>query len=61
MALYCKGMTTRDIQATVKELYGVEVSHTLVSEVVKKRAKIGQKKGKKRRKGYHREKLTSSY
>jgi transposase-like protein len=26
-------MTTRDIQATVKELYGVEVSHTLVSEV----------------------------
>jgi putative transposase len=33
MALYSKGMTTRDIQATVKELYGVEVSHTLVSEV----------------------------
>jgi transposase-like protein len=31
--LYSKGMTTRDIQATVKELYGVEVSHTLVSEV----------------------------
>jgi transposase-like protein len=33
MALYSKGMTTRDIQATVKELYGVEVSHSLVSEV----------------------------
>jgi transposase-like protein len=33
MALYSKGMTTRDIQETVKELYGVEVSHTLVSEV----------------------------
>jgi len=33
MALYSKGMTTRDIQSTVKELYGVEVSHTLVSEV----------------------------
>jgi transposase-like protein len=31
MALYSKGMTTRDIQETVKELYGVEVSHTLVS------------------------------
>ena len=33
MALYSKGMTTRDIQSTVKELYGVEVSHSLVSEV----------------------------
>jgi transposase-like protein len=33
MALYSKGMTTRDIQATVKELYGVDVSHSLVSEV----------------------------
>jgi transposase-like protein len=33
MALYSKGMTTRDIQATVKELYGVEVSHTLISGV----------------------------
>ena len=33
MALYSKGMTTRDIQSTVKELYGVDVSHSLVSEV----------------------------
>jgi transposase-like protein len=33
MTLYSKGMTTRDIQATVKELYGVDVSPTLVSEV----------------------------
>jgi putative transposase len=33
MTLYTKGMTTRDIQSTVKELYGVEVSHSLVSEV----------------------------
>jgi transposase-like protein len=33
MALYSKGMTTRDIQSTVKDLYGVEVSHSLVSEV----------------------------
>jgi transposase-like protein len=33
MALYSKGMTTRDIQSTVKELYGVEISHTFVSEV----------------------------
>ena len=33
MSLYSKGMTTRDIQSTVQELYGVEVSHSLVSEV----------------------------
>ena len=33
LALYAKGMTTRDIQEIVEELYGVEVSATLVSEV----------------------------
>jgi putative transposase len=33
MALYAKGMTTRDIQELVQELYGVEVSPTLVSEI----------------------------
>jgi putative transposase len=33
LALYAKGMTTRDIQGLVKELYGVEVSPTLVSEI----------------------------
>jgi transposase-like protein len=33
MALYSKGMTTRDIQSTVKELYGVELSHSFVSEL----------------------------
>jgi transposase-like protein len=27
-------MTTRDIQATVKELYGVDISPTPVSEVI---------------------------
>ena len=32
-ALYAKGMTTRDIQELVKELYGVDVSPTLVSEI----------------------------
>ena len=32
-ALYAKGMTTRDIQDVVKELYGVEVSATLVSQI----------------------------
>ena len=33
LMLYAKGMTTRDIQDVVKELYGVEVSPTLVSEI----------------------------
>jgi len=33
LALYAKGMTTRDIQDIVKELYGVDVSATLVSEI----------------------------
>lgn len=33
LSLYAKGMTTRDIQEIVKDLYGVEVSATLVSEI----------------------------
>jgi putative transposase len=33
LALYSKGMTTRDIQDVVKELYDVDVSPTLVSEI----------------------------
>jgi len=33
LALYAKGMTTRDIQEIVRELYGVEISATLVSEI----------------------------
>jgi len=33
LALYAKGMTTRDIQEIVQDLYGVEVSATLVSEI----------------------------
>jgi len=33
LALYAKGLTTRDIQDVVQELYGVEVSATLTSEV----------------------------
>jgi putative transposase len=33
LALYAKGMTTRDIQEIVKELYDVEVSPSLVSEI----------------------------
>jgi len=33
LALYAKGITTRDIQEIVQDLYGVEVSATLVSEI----------------------------
>ena len=33
LSLYAKGMTTRDIVATFKELYGADVSPTLVSKV----------------------------
>jgi transposase-like protein len=33
LALYARGMTTRDIVATFKEMYGADVSATLVSNV----------------------------
>ena len=33
LSLYARGMTTRDIQAQLQELYGVSVSHTLISTV----------------------------
>jgi putative transposase len=33
LALYAKGMTTRDIRDIVRELYDVEVSATLISEI----------------------------
>ena len=33
LTLYAKGLTTRDIQDVVKDLYGVDVSPTLVSEI----------------------------
>ncbi|MFQ5464276.1 MAG: IS256 family transposase [Phycisphaerae bacterium] len=33
LAMYAKGMTTRDIQDLVRELYDVEISATLVSEI----------------------------
>jgi len=32
LALYGRGMTTRDIQAHLRELYGTEVSHELISK-----------------------------
>jgi putative transposase len=33
LSLYARGMTTRDIQAQLEDLYGVEVSHALISNV----------------------------
>jgi putative transposase len=33
LALYAKGLTTRDIQDVVHDLYGVEISPTLVSDI----------------------------
>lgn len=33
ISLYARGMTTRDIQAQLQEMYGVEVSATLISNV----------------------------
>jgi putative transposase len=33
LSLYARGMTTRDIQEQVQDLYGVEVSHALISNV----------------------------
>src|SRR5215469_4788053 len=33
LALYARAMTTRDIQAQLQEMYGVEVSPTLISNV----------------------------
>ena len=33
LSLYARGMTTRDIQEQLKDLYGVEVSHALISNV----------------------------
>lgn len=35
IALYARGMTTRDIQAHLEEIYGVEISPTPVSQVTK--------------------------
>jgi putative transposase len=35
IALYARGMTTRDIQAHLEEMYSVEVSPTLISQVTR--------------------------
>ena len=33
ISMYARGMTTRDIQSHLEEIYGVEVSPTLISQV----------------------------
>jgi len=33
LALYAKGMTTRDIESALVDLYGVTISHTLIAQV----------------------------
>jgi transposase-like protein len=33
LALYAKGMTTRDIEGAIRDLYGVEISHALIAQV----------------------------
>lgn len=33
LALYARGMTTRDIADAFREMYGAEVSHSLISKV----------------------------
>jgi putative transposase len=33
LSLYARGMSTRDIESQLKDLYGVDVSHTLISNV----------------------------
>lgn len=48
VSLYARGMTTRDIQAQLQDLYGVEVSHTLISnvtEAVEVERKLWQNRG----------------
>jgi len=36
LAMYAKGMTTRDIEDTIREIYGAEVSQSLISRITDK-------------------------
>ena len=40
ISMYAKGMTTRDIQAHITELYGIQMSPTLVSNITEKIVEI---------------------
>nr|VFK30129.1 MAG: Transposase, Mutator family [Candidatus Kentron sp. LPFa] len=34
--MYARGLTTRDIQQTLQEIYGIDISPTFISEVTNK-------------------------
>ena len=36
LTMYARGMTTRDIQQTLQEIYGIDISPTFISEVTNK-------------------------
>jgi putative transposase len=36
MAMYAKGMSQRDIEDNLKEIYGVEITQTLISKITDK-------------------------
>jgi putative transposase len=40
LALYARGMSTRDIQAHLRELYGTDVSHELISKATESAAEL---------------------
>ncbi len=42
ISMYAKGMTTRDIQSHIQELYGVDISPTLVSNITNKIVDLAQ-------------------
>jgi putative transposase len=51
LSLYSRGMTVRDIQAQLQDLYGVEVSSGLISKVteaVEEERKVWQNRGLER-------------
>lgn len=42
ISMYAKGMTTRDIQAHITELYGIDISPTLVSNITNKIVQLAE-------------------
>lgn len=36
MAMYAKGMSQRDIESSLREIYGAEISQTLISKITDK-------------------------
>jgi len=42
LAMYAKGMTTRDISSHLEEIYGIDASHTLISKITDKIIPLAQ-------------------